>query len=156
MTDETSSRDPAAYQAPPLIPRDKAPYGTACNNCGQCCMDQLCILAQHVFSAAPDDGPCPALTWGPDKASGCGLVQRPADHAPIRVAIVGHDAASRAAALIIGAGVGCDGRLECEPGNPEFSARLRRYRQDWAHELHAALKVWGLDRARTAFGRETA
>jgi len=96
----------------------KPPHGSPCNNCGGCCVDRRCPLGQIVFGPGSD---CPALEV---KLPGfvCGLVQNPARYAPRVVAKHGAETASRAAALIIGAGMGCDALLEGERPNQEWRA----------------------------------
>ena len=102
---------------------EKPPYGhPVCNGCGRCCQEELCPLASFVFLQI--EGPCPALEDVGDRFS-CGLVNHPERYAPFRSAAMGRNALSRAATLMIGVGVGCDGQLESEEGsNPEYRARL--------------------------------
>lgn len=121
---------------------EKPAYGSPCNGCGQCCQDQLCPLGARVFKRWR--GPCPALE-GKDEAFVCGLVMNPRRYAPARTACKGAPCMSNAAALLIGAGCGCDGWREDETPDPEARARMM------ADGLVAA-KTKTIARARRAWG----
>lgn len=116
----------------------KPPHGAPCNGCGQCCMDQLCPLATAIFGARP--GPCWALER---KGVGyaCGLVESPNDWAPVQVLLHGRDATSKAAAILIGAGLGCDARAEGEPENRLWLALAKSRIDDAA--VARAMTIWG-------------
>ena len=103
---------------------EKAPYGAACNNCGKCCEDQICILGKHLF--LEEDGPCPALGYMMDGQSYCGLVKNPRQFAPVRTAIHGPSVMKAAARLLIASHLGCDAQLDGEPANDIFREKLRR------------------------------
>ena len=49
-----------------------------------------------------------------------------------------------AAHWIIGAGLGCDCRINGEPVNVEHRKKCREFDRDHAVELRAARKVWGM------------
>ena len=120
---------------------EKPPHGRPCNGCGLCCEEEVCVLGRHVLRRAI--GPCPALVKGPEGAS-CGLVTAPETYAPVISAIAGRDAASRAAAVLVGAGIGCDSQLDGEPSNEGFRAFMRRWRNSNRDLINNACNVWGL------------
>lgn len=93
----------------------KPPYGSPCNRCGLCCMNELCPLAASLFRRT--DGPCPALLSVGDGYS-CGLVLSPERFAPMLAFAEGKDRLSAAAAALIGAGHGCDAQTPGEQDNP--------------------------------------
>lgn len=121
---------------------DKPPHGAPCNGCGGCCVAQRCPLGTHVFGAG---GNCPALEVA-FPAFTCGLIQNPAKYAVDITARHGSDAASRAAEILIGAGLGCDALLEGEQPNLAWRARVRAG-IDRA-EADAAAAIWNLRRFR--------
>ncbi|WP_211238741.1 hypothetical protein [Roseivivax isoporae] len=96
----------------------KPPHGSPCNGCGGCCADQRCPLGRLVFGPG---GRCPALEMR-FPAFTCGLVESPEKHAPHVVRTHGADRAAKAAAILIGAGLGCDALLEGEAPNAEWRA----------------------------------
>lgn len=124
-------------------PPPKPPHGAPCNGCGGCCLDSLCRLAQHVFQNT-HQGPCPALTFDSGGRSSCGLVANPSRYAPVVTAIWGGDAASAAASLLVGTGLGCDGLLEGERRDTAFSQALRIHRHRHDRSFRTAEKVWRL------------
>lgn len=110
---------------------EKPPHGEPCNGCGGCCEASRCPLGAHVFGPGPD---CPALT-----DDGCGLVLTP------RMFFPGSEAELRdAAALLIGAGIGCDALLEGELPNLSWRARLYRYAARQGARLKRAKRAWGI------------
>lgn len=119
----------------------KPPYGSPCNNCGQCCRDNLCPLGEHVFERW--EGPCPALEED-SLGSRCGLVASPRAYAPVRTSRFGARAMSGAAALLIGAGGGCDAQLEGEAVHPETRLKMREAaRAIPMAAIEAAARMWG-------------
>lgn len=119
---------------------EKATYGQPCNGCGQCCQMEVCPLGAHLFGQVT---PCPALVRGAN-GSACGLIEAPGAYALAVVAKHGHAIASRSASVLVGAGHGCDARVEGEPDDPAF----RRSFRDWVGanrlDIHASLCVWGM------------
>lgn len=104
---------------------EKAPYGSPCNNCGLCCREELCPLAQMVFPRAIA-APCPALEKDGEREV-CGFVKSPEQYRPVAVSIHGAEALRSAALYGIGAGIGCDARLEGEGDPPpEFVKALMK------------------------------
>ena len=95
-------------------------------------------LGRHFFERAP----CPALQAIPDGFE-CGLVADPAKYS-IRTAIHGEDKMREAAALIVGAGDGCDARFNGEWTNREFHARMERQDALNQDKRNAALDLWGV------------
>lgn len=88
----------------------KPRHGQPCNGCGGCCAAQRCPLAQIVFGPG---GRCPALEVQLP-AFTCGLIDHPERYAPGVVTRHGARDAGRAAAVLIGAGLGCDALVEGE------------------------------------------
>lgn len=100
---------------------EKPPYGTPCNRCGLCCERDLCPLARIMFGNVA--APCPALER--DEAGGavCGVIAHPALYAPGREPAVVRDVAAEA----IGAGIGCDARVEGDIDPPKsYRWQLRK------------------------------
>ena len=125
--------------------KQKATYGSPCNSCGQCCQASLCPLASAILGKPLNaDGPCPMLTFK-DGDSTCGVVADPAAFAPVKCAIYGVDTMREAALFLIGAGFGCDGQVDDEPGNPEFKARIMAYCAREAKKRNRSIILWGLD-----------
>jgi hypothetical protein len=114
----------------------KAPHGTPCNGCGGCCMQTRCPLGEEVFGPG---GRCPALEslW---PRYVCGLITNPGKYAPRIVMKHGAEAASAAAAFIIGAGSGCDALVVDEkPDNAWLEDWKRRVDPIKARE---AVRIW--------------
>ena len=118
--------------------RAKPPHGAPCNNCGGCCRDQLCPLGRHVFRRG--GGNCAALT----DDNLCGLVVSPERFVPNLAAQHGRDALSRGAALLVGAGYGCDALLEDEAYDATFGAYVRAEAEKRRLEIDIAAKIWGV------------
>ncbi|SFY18128.1 hypothetical protein SAMN04244548_02971 [Paracoccus pantotrophus] len=116
----------------------KPRYGQPCNGCGLCCAAERCPLAAHVFG--PGDR-CPAL-----EAEGlrfrCGLIANPDRYAAELVMQHGRDAVAAAAAVLVGAGHGCDAQEPGEPYDFEASARMRAQLDHRAAE--AAFNLWAV------------
>ena len=121
---------------------EKPPHGSPCNSCGQCCAEQLCPLAEHVFGF--EQGPCPALDYDRDKKSRCGLVISPARFAPLQTLRYGAEIMTKGAMVLIGAGIGCDAQLIGEPRDPSFALRLRTYRIQFDADLLDGCLAWGI------------
>jgi hypothetical protein len=120
----------------------KPQHGSPCNNCGQCCQDQLCPLATHIFGHR--HGPCPALQPdGEDHV--CGVVRRPRQFVPVIVARHGHANTASAAAVLIGTGMGCDAMLaEGEDYDHAFRDRMLDWSRSNAARIDAAIKLFKL------------
>lgn len=118
----------------------KPPHGQPCNRCGLCCMATLCPLGHHVFHR--QIGPCPALEHDADGLSACGLVAHPAKYSVLAAIKYGSKVAGEAAALLIGAGVGCDARFNGETRS--IYSRFREYDTRNKARLRRAKKLWGL------------
>ena len=118
---------------------DKPPHGAACNSCGLCCQEELCVLAALTFGER--GGPCPALERDGDSGrSACGLVRNPQVYAPAVVAREGRWQASNAAAMLIGKGLGCDGQLDGEPADEAW--RRRTFAKAKRNRMTACLWIW--------------
>jgi hypothetical protein len=130
-----------AFMAPRGAVANKPPHGQPCNRCGLCCIDSLCPLAQHVFGF--EFGPCPALSFDAG-GSTCGLVAAPATHALRKTLENGLAAMSEAAAHLIGAGHGCDARINDEPPDESFCRRLEELDRQKRAQTRVARKLWGL------------
>ena len=120
---------------------EKPPFGSPCNNCGQCCADQLCPLARMVTGLNYDAGPCPALSFDGDQSS-CDMVTHPERWNFAGTLAHGKDAMSKAALFLIGAGFGCDGQLEGEVVDP-VARKIMRAGLDRSR-IKPALKLWRL------------
>ncbi|GGF73333.1 hypothetical protein GCM10011319_37330 [Mameliella alba] len=96
----------------------KPPHGSPCNGCGGCCADQRCPLGQIVFGPGER---CPALEMRLP-AFTCGLVENPERYAPMITERHGKVRAAQAAAVLIGAGLGCDALLDGETPNEDWRA----------------------------------
>jgi hypothetical protein len=101
----------------------KPAYGAACNGCGKCCMDQVCPLGRHFFGFPDWNGPCPALEERDGKYQ-CGLVVNISHWAPFMVARHGAAQLADGAAALIGAGFGCDAKVDGEAADSEARARM--------------------------------
>lgn len=79
--------------------RPKPLFGDPCNNCGACCLAGPCGVAEALLGATV--GRCPALRQDPLGGYLCGILTE----APLP------EAAKEAAAVAIGAGLGCDATI---------------------------------------------
>lgn len=129
------------FLAPPGTIDKKPPHGAPCNRCGLCCVAAICALGQKVFRR--ELGPCPALRYDQESNSSCGLVAEPMTFAPKVALEHGVSAASRAATFLIGTNTGCDARMNGEPINHDFYARLRQWDHENRSETRRAKRVWG-------------
>lgn len=114
----------------------KPAHGGKCNGCGRCCVDQRCPLAVAVFGKG---GSCPALEVR-FPAFVCGLVENPQRYAPSIVQDFGQETASRSAAILVGAGIGCDALLAGETLNNEWRQRAIAALDPCATQ--GALAIW--------------
>lgn len=119
----------------------KPPHGAPCNRCGMCCEEELCVLGAHVFG--DQAGPCPALSYD-GQLSVCGLVDAPATFVRTRAAMKGPLALAKAAATLIGAGIGCDAQAVDEPADWNFRVKMAAWRNAHGAQFRAALKTWGV------------
>lgn len=122
---------------------DKPPHGQPCNGCGLCCRDSVCPLGETVLGV-PRDRPCPALRKAQDGTSACGLVVEPEAYAPVLAFLNGRESLSRAAAFLIGAGLGCDWSRAHEPRDEAFTRFEWQYAKDHRQEAKWAIKMWGI------------
>ncbi len=120
----------------------KPAHGRPCNGCGRCCHDELCPLGARLFGRW--HGPCPALQPAEGQSLVCGLVADPARHQPVRTLAHGREAMSKAAAVLIGAGFGCDAQTADEPADAEFRACMRREFAARRSEARAAAAIFGI------------
>ena len=126
-----------------MIKLPKPLHGAPCNGCGRCCKDQLCPVCQRIFGK-PWLRQCPALVATNSLAPyGCGLALNPGHYTA--AAPSEHQDLANAAALLIGAGFGCDA-LDAASERPNLKWRrevksklLRR-----AAEIRAAKLLWGI------------
>ena len=95
-------------------------YGDPCNGCGVCCIAAQCALSTAIFG---DQEICPALERAGASLS-CGLVRNTADYIPDLPAW-GGKALTEAFALMLGAGLGCDGELTDEDSQRRPEQLLR-------------------------------
>ena len=127
-----------AFLAPAGMLDRKPPHGAPCNDCGLCCVATTCALGAHLFKT--DVGPCPALTFDDLRRSHCDVVVHPERYAT-RGAIA-PATLSRAAALLVRAGQGCDARFSGEPRDATFDARLDA--RDDPRAIANARFLWGM------------
>lgn len=120
-----------AFRAPRAMLDRKPPHGAPCNRCGLCCVATLCDLGRHFFGRAA--GPCPALRFDQEGNSACGLT------------LCGEQKYSDAAALLIGAGDGCDARFNGEWTNTEFHKHQARLDVERADEIAKAKALWSME-----------
>lgn len=121
---------PIGFLAPKGMLDKKPPHGSPCTRCGLCCIATLCALGRHIFHQ--ELGPCPALVQNEDRTFGCGLT------------LHGTRAGRDAAMLLVGAGTGCDARVNGEPINHAFNARLAEWDVQHAAEVASAKTTWGM------------
>lgn len=62
----------------PVVVLDKPPEGAACNQCGYCCIQEVCRLGRELGN----DVVCPALEQIEGGAYRCGLVHDPYRYLP--------------------------------------------------------------------------
>jgi hypothetical protein len=130
-----------------VIPRAagalKPPHGSSCNQCGVCCIAALCPLAAHILQRPQwGGGGCPALQGEPGGRMLCGMVNDPARWSPVMTAIHGPTIMREAALLLIGAADGCDARINGEPINHVFKAKLARLDRDRRGKIKRARACW--------------
>lgn len=88
-------------------PLPKPLYGLPCNGCGLCCILEQCPLSEAFFGQQPI---CPALEALPTGAYACGIVRAPQEYLDLQAGFAHHAPAAREAfAVMLGAGLGCDG-----------------------------------------------
>lgn len=122
---------------------DRPAYGSPCNGCGVCCKQEPCPLAVRVLRVSYESGRCPALEHA-DGAYRCGLVANPAKYAKARAMVKGKKALSDGAAVLIGAGFGCDYRTSRGEETDEIAARISRIIEDNRKEADRAALAWGV------------
>lgn len=127
-------------------------HGKPCTHCGLCCQVEICHLGIAVF--APDDlttdvlpntlpGPCPALERDGDIFH-CGLMANPASYVPELARLVTAATLQASAKYLMGAGLGCDMKVQGEPRDEVYEAACVKARRDQRHIAEAASRVWGL------------
>ena len=95
-------------------------HGQPCDQCGLCCYAAPCALGAALFATRA--GPCPALRFHDNGDSYCDVVAHPEQYS---VTARRAPQFMRLAALsLIRAGDGCDCRVDGEPRNEAFDARL--------------------------------
>ena len=121
---------------------EKPPHGSPCNSCGQCCKRELCPLGEAIFRHFV--GPCEALRYDAMGRSECGLICDPASYVPARAMSKGAAALSRAAAVLVGAGRGCDWQTPGEAPNEGFRGTLATHVASTRKEARRAAITWGI------------
>lgn len=119
---------------PRVMMAKKPPHGAPCTRCGVCCYVVQCELSLHLFGPRP--GPCPALVIPEDGRAVCGLVEGFRKDGATQLAT--------AAALLIGAGDGCDARFNGEPTDHRFHAKQARFDELRAVDIKAARQMFGM------------
>lgn len=122
---------------------EKPPYGSPCNGCGVCCQNEICPLGQIAFPHA--QAPCPALEKQADRYV-CGLVASPQTYAPIRASVYGVEALREAAAIGVGADIGCDTRMMPDEASatppPDFVKAMLRVSRTPRSVTRRIEKLW--------------
>lgn len=100
----------------PVIHLDKPVFGSPCNGCGTCCIEEVCDFGRELG----DTEHCRALVAHEDGSYGCGLILHPYDFlSPARLAYwkqidkaagcpAGEKTLRDYYAAALGAGRGCD------------------------------------------------
>lgn len=102
---------------------DKPAYGSPCNGCGQCCIAVQCPISLAMFG---EQELCPALVHERGSSRfACGLAVDTAAFVP-DLPSWGGEALTETFALMIGAGIGCDGTTDEEEANPDLRAQMRQ------------------------------
>src|SRR5882672_9879651 len=137
----------ALVQAPRDVVARKPKHGEPCNGCGLCCMMSICDLGQDVFKREAIPGPCPALRQNKEDPTKyhCGLIADPATYAPERTTIYGAETMSMGAEILVGAGVGCDARINGEPSDRRLYVKFTAMEMIFAKEIALAEECWGVD-----------
>jgi hypothetical protein len=119
----------------------KPGHGAPCNGCGKCCSHDLCPLALALFQGERRR-PCPALEWDAENRAVCGLIVHPTayvardpENAPIL---------SAAAALLVGAGQGCDMLMVGERPNRKWQRRIAAGAKRNAERIMTAMGIFGV------------
>lgn len=126
--------------------KDKAPYGTPCNSCGQCCAEELCPIACLILQKPiRHQMRCPFLTFDGAGDSSCGVVKDPTPFNLVGVLAHGVDKVKNATLTLIGAGYGCDARVPGEADAPRgFQEGYRHHRGPNGMKHSEAWKIWGV------------
>ena len=130
-----------AGKVPKGTAANKPPHGAPCNGCGLCCMTSLCPLASHHFKRGGLEAPCPALERTPAGYT-CGLIANPMTYARAIALEHGVEATSAAAAVLNGAGLGCDARLAGEQADPAFYRKAAQWDRERRREIIKAKRIW--------------
>lgn len=122
----------------------KPAIGAPCNGCGLCCLAEVCSAGSFTLGLVDAygqraSGPCPALLPQTDGSFACGLVLRPKDYAPGKGA--SHDL-RQAAALMIGAGAGCDEAAGPEDVDAITEMQTRYLSLHGREKLQRAVRTW--------------
>jgi hypothetical protein len=110
----------SACLSPHAMLERKPPHGQPCNQCGLCCYAMPCALGAALFATRA--GPCPALRFQDNGDSYCDVVAHPEQYSA--TARRAPQFMRLAALSLIRAGDGCDCRVNDEPCNEAFEARL--------------------------------
>lgn len=125
-------------RVPRALAERKPAHGRPCNGCGLCCYVTTCELGAAIFGTRA--GPCPALGFDLDGKSCCTVVAHPTDYYDTARA---SPAVMQGAALyLIRAGDGCDARINGEPTDADFNARVDA--RDDARKRAQARFLWNV------------
>lgn len=122
---------------------ERPAYGAPCNGCGVCFIQEPCPLAVRVFRIGYQSGRCPALEHDAG-AYRCGLVVNPGRYAKARAVARGRKALADAAALLVGAGLGCDYRTEASAETDEIRSRMATTVRTRRKDADRAAIAWGV------------
>jgi len=112
----------------------KPPHGQPCNNCGLCCHISQCKISVAMFGGGAV--PCPALVKAGERYV-CGIVTSLEERSDASL----H---ATAAKIILGAGRGCDCRINGEPVDHEFNHAWDQWEEDNWTEIRCAHRLWKL------------
>lgn len=124
----------------PLVPvprhmaKNKPPHGSPCNNCGLCCYISQCKISVALFGRGAV--PCPALIRKNNRYV-CGVIDALEERPDATLQ-------ATAAKIILGAGRGCDCRINGEPINHSFNYEWNIWEENNWTEIRCAFHLWKL------------
>jgi len=119
--------------APKYMVASKPAHGQPCNGCGLCCHISQCKISVAMFGPAR---PCPALVKVGERYA-CGIVTSLEERSDASL----H---ATAAKIILGAGRGCDCRINGEPVDHEFNRLWDLWETENWTEVRCAFRLWKL------------
>ena len=126
----------------------KPKIGEPCNNCGICCMSQVCGNGSFVMGLVDElgkraDGRCPALIEADKGKYMCDIVRNPTKY--IKHSKYPASVLSRNFAHLIGSGIGCDELLDDDSESEEWKLdeliEAMQSDTEWLRKSNIAIKV---------------